>query len=351
MMPILICLTISAAVAAYAPTQTDIIFNHAAHFSERSIDCATCHDVTKSTMASDKNIPGHDVCSACHSVEKSPDDCRLCHANPENPVGVIMPPREIVFAHSRHTGEAPKSQVCLECHQGVDTATGELSAQNYPPMQKCFQCHDGIGVTADCKACHTQSAKMAQLVHPPDWKHSHKFEANADGKSCAPCHQNETFCSDCHAGDNLTGFVHDLNYRYNHGLDAKAKEFECQSCHDFQTFCSECHDRENAIPLNHLNRNWSPRNNPIYHAIAARQDIEACASCHDENRSTCAQPGCHNDSDGIRGTNPSIHPSNIDELGKGPWHDDRSFQCYQCHAYTGVAGVGFCGYCHGDNGD
>jgi hypothetical protein len=53
----------------------------------------------------------------------------------------------------------------------------------------------------------------------------------------------------------------------------------------------------------------------------------------------------------MRGTNPTIHSSSITNLEKGPWHEDRSFQCYQCHIYTGHPGVGFCGYCHGEKGD
>jgi len=348
MIPIILCVTISAAVAAFPPSESDIIFNHAAHFSERDIECATCHGVAQSTMASDINMPGHDECSSCHSVTNAPDDCRLCHTDPENPLGTTTPSREIIFSHKKHLDLGIGPNGCLECHSGAEKAHGKLSSQNFPSMEDCFQCHDGIGASAECKDCHSRPAEMTQLVHPPNWKHAHKFEANAEGKSCAPCHHNETFCSDCHAGDNLTGFVHDLNYRFNHGLDAKGKEFECQNCHEFQTFCNDCHERENAIPLNHLNPLWSPRLSPSAHAEEARLDIESCASCHGgESRSTCAQPGCHSDSDGIQGTDPTIHGSDISDLGNGPWHDDRSFQCYQCHVYTGNPGIGFCGYCHG----
>jgi hypothetical protein len=340
MIPIIVTLVSAATVMAYQPWNSGVIFNHTAHFSERNIECTTCHNMAESASSSEKNIPGHDVCSQCHSVDKAPDDCKLCHTNPQEPTGVSWPSQELFFTHKSHLKSGFKSEDCLACHKKVDKAKGQLTMGNFPAMQNCFECHDGDKVSADCKTCHSKPAEMTTLVHTPDWKHQHKFDANAKANNCKPCHLAENFCSDCHADDNLTGFVHELNYRWNHGEDAKAKEYQCQSCHDQETFCTPCHQQEQAMPLDHVQVGWTLP--PFRHADAARRDIEACAGCHTEQPSVCARGGCHHE-----GTQRSIHDASIKDLGHGPWHDDETFQCYQCHIDTHQAGVGFCGYCHG----
>jgi len=349
MTPLFINVIIAAAIAAYAPVQSGVMFNHAAHIGDRGVECQTCHNVAQSTSAQDHNIPGHDVCSQCHSVENAPQDCRLFHKNPENPTGVALPHQELIFSHKGHLGSDLSNEVCLGCHHKVNKTRGPLKSDNFPAMQTCFKCHDDAKAPATCEICHTKPAEVRKLMHPTDYKHSHKFDANAnDRKKCQPCHQAETFCSDCHAGDNLTGSVHDLNYRFNHSLDAKGKEVQCQSCHDKEAFCVPCHQQEGNIPQSHQTANWNPRTNPSTHAQEAQRDMESCAACHDEPASTCAQPGCHWDGDGIRGNNPTIHASSITDLGHGPWHNDPGFQCFQCHISTNEPGRGFCGYCHGE---
>lgn len=339
------------AFAAFPPSQSGVKFSHKNHVGERAIQCVNCHNMAESMTSKDKNIPGHDVCGECHSMENAPDDCRLCHTNAENPSGVTLSSQELLFSHKQHLKDKPDNRACLECHSGVDKTKGTLTDINFPTMTKCFTCHDGHAISSDCKLCHSRPAEMSQMVHPPDWQHGHKFDAGVNSKNCMPCHQSETFCSDCHAGENILGNVHDLNFRFNHGLEAKSKELECQSCHDFPTFCEPCHAQEGAIPLNHLTSQWNPRVDPGPHAEAARMDIESCASCHAENQATCAQPGCHRDSDSIKGTNPSIHDSSIKDIGHGPWHDDPNFECFQCHTNSRQAGVGFCGYCHEAQGN
>jgi len=353
MNPIIINLVLSLIFVSYEKSDSDIIFDHKAHFGDRAIECQDCHKSAQSVSANDVNMPGHDECSDCHSVSNAPEDCKLCHTNAENPRGINMPKREVIFSHKGHLGENPTSKDCLTCHAGIDKAeTHAATIQGYPSMTQCFQCHDGMSASADCETCHSQPLTMTQMVHPPDWMHAHQFAAvDEQRQSCAPCHHTESFCSDCHAGDNLVQTVHDLNYRFNHGLDAKGKESQCQSCHDIETFCGDCHNQEDVIPLSHFYASWNPRTDPTVHADFAQRDIESCASCHDEDSFTCGQSGCHGDTDGIRGTNVTIHPKSFMESEKGPWHDDPGYQCFQCHTNTQHAGAGFCGYCHGENGE
>lgn len=339
----MISIMVILALSAYLPADSGLKFNHAQHFTENSIACADCHSVAASQNSDDKNIPGHDKCSDCHSTEKAPQDCALCHVNADDPTGVSMKKRELIFSHQKHLKSPIESELCLSCHAAVDRAIGPLTADHYPKMDNCFACHDGAGVSAECSLCHSRPNEMASLVHAPGWKHEHRYAADAGGESCAPCHQTETFCSQCHAGDNIVGTVHELNYRDSHGLDARGNEYQCQSCHDPETFCSSCHAQAGAKPFDHSSSDWALP--PYAHAEAAQQDVESCAACHSSDSPVCVN--CHFDTDGVIGTNPPIHPVTIDDLGEGRWHDDPGFQCFTCHVNTRTAGEGFCGYCHG----
>jgi len=332
------------AVNALTPTSSGVKFNHALHYTDNSIQCTDCHAVASSQLSSDKSIPGHDVCSDCHSTENAPEDCAVCHKNPDDPSGVTFAVPELIFSHKKHLKEPVSSELCLTCHTGAGQMTTALTSDNFPTMDKCFTCHDGSAVTSECSACHSRPIEMSEIVHPPDWEHEHRFATNSGGKECTPCHSTQDFCTNCHGGDNLVGNVHELNYRDSHGLDAKSNEYLCQSCHDPQTFCSSCHEAEGAYPLNHTKSDWALP--PYTHADAALQDIESCASCHSSDSPICTN--CHFDTDGIVGTNPPIHPADMDNLDHGPWHDDPGFQCFACHVSTNQPGVGFCGYCHGN---
>lgn len=330
--------------SVYPPDQSGLKFNHRKHVIENEMNCVDCHTVTLSKSANDKNIPGHDTCGDCHSVENSPEDCVLCHTNPDDPTGVVHPAQELIFPHRQHLKDKSSNSMCLSCHPGIDQSTGKLTAANFPTMNDCFKCHDGSAAPAECTTCHSKSQEMTVLIHDPGWKYEHRYATDLGGQNCAPCHQTETFCSKCHEGDNLVETVHELNYRDSHGLDAKGNEYLCQSCHDFESFCTSCHAQEGAEPFSHTVSGWDVP--PYRHADAAMEDPEVCAACHSTESPVCSR--CHFDTDGILGTNPPIHPSSIDNLDHGPWHDDPSFQCFICHVDTRTAGVGFCGYCHGN---
>ena len=324
-------------------TENGLIFDHSAHVDMREMECITCHGtVTGSELSSDKNIPDHEICSDCHAIEEEPSDCGYCHLNSDDPAGMVIPESELIFSHKNHLKGSSENSLCLSCHSGLDKLpSAQLSA--HPVMQDCFACHDGAGAPSDCSLCHTKAEEMTSLMHDPGWKHDHKFSTDLGGETCVPCHQAESFCGSCHAGDNLVETVHELNYRASHGLDAKSDEFLCQTCHEPQTFCSSCHAGAGHIPLDHMASDWARP--PYAHAEAAMQDVETCAACHSTDSPVCAN--CHFDTDGILGTNAPIHPASMEVMGEGPWHDDPGFQCFTCNVYNRTAGTGFCGYCHG----
>jgi len=324
------------------PTENGLKFDHKAHVTEREMDCAGCHSVTGSEVSSDRNIPGHDNCADCHSMDKDPEDCAYCHVNAADPTGIILAENDLIFSHKKHLSGDSENEQCLTCHSGMDKLSSG-SFPSHPVMQDCFSCHNGSGASADCAACHSRADQMTALVHEPDWKHEHRFSTDLAGQDCMPCHEPQSFCASCHAGDNLVETVHELNYRFTHGIDAKNDELQCQTCHEMETFCATCHTGAGPAPLNHTFFDWA--HPPYEHADAARQDVESCASCHSAESPVCAN--CHFDSDGIIGTNPPIHPASMDYLGEGAWHDEPGFQCFTCHVDTRQSGTGFCGYCHG----
>ena len=152
--------------------------------------------------------------------------------------------------------------------------------------------------------------------------------------------------------------VHSLNYIFTHGFDARSKKLECYTCHDQKTYCNDCH----AGNANGIRSKPAWHNSPGYttfgrgsgggiHAQYAKREIETCASCHDTQGTDPVCTLCHMDNDGIKGTDPKTHDKDFgSNSGHGIWHTDDGAICLNCHtdigAKTKKAGVGFCGYCH-----
>ena len=209
-----------------------------------------------------------------------------------------------------------------------------------PGMRVCSECHDGGQAPKECAICHSGDVTLLD-IHPLEWSHQHGQRASSEPQWCGECHTRQEFCLDCHRGDNILGEIHDLNYIYTHGLDARGKAADCGQCHDNQDFCVACHESGRRMPLAHSKLSWGTD-----HGRYAREDVENCASCHESGDPTCARAGCHNDFDGMRGTDSRIHSTDAAQFDMaGPWHDDDGYYCYQCHLKT-PAGDGFCGYCH-----
>lgn len=323
--------------ASLKPQAGDIIFSHAKHVTELEIACVVCHSsADTSASAADRNLPSMEICATCH--EQVPDDakCGMCHRNANEPSAALNPDRPIAFNHKAHVAQ---NVPCTVCHAGIPKshAPGD---DDMPRMSLCMTCHNGNRADSGCERCHEKRIALVD-IHPDGWRHQHGDRASTDRSWCAGCHQQEGSCLKCHRGDNTVGSIHDLNYQFTHGLDARNKEADCAKCHDTKQFCNDCHARNRRIPLRHSAIGWKQN-----HGDAARNDIENCASCHDVADPTCARAGCHRDADGVRGTDPTIHSSEGDRDGEGPWHNDNAYFCFQCHTNTREQGRGFCGYCH-----
>jgi hypothetical protein len=211
---------------------------------------------------------------------------------------------------------------------------------------------------------------------------AHKNVARMDEEACIVCHT-EDDCVECHAGGSLITFqrgtttefrplmnisgsgtrglvlprVHELGFRATHGMQATGRSQECAVCHDGMDFCQSCHESEGVDvagkPLWHGGADWGAIAGGVgtgggRHGELAKRDIENCASCHspDGDDATCVL--CHNDFDGMRGTNPKTHSTSFaDQFDRDDdFHNNDGAMCFACHTNTQVSGVGFCGYCH-----
>jgi len=70
-----------------------------------------------------------------------------------------------------------------------------------------------------CLVCHEQDHPFKPADHLTGWNKDHGPTAQLNKEACIHCHQN-SYCTDCHEGDNLDRLTHPLNYKNNHGIDA-----------------------------------------------------------------------------------------------------------------------------------
>lgn len=373
--------TNSESIDSVETNKSIIIFSHATH--DGSAECSDCHSkVTESTnLGAVSLLPVMDDCAQCHDVEDE-DNCQMCHY--EDVLEPFTPKTSaLLFNHKFHIDE--QKMECADCHVGImEVDYAFESATAFPPMQKCYTCHNDMSVaTNNCEQCHISTVNLVPENHKTvGFFKNHKF--NSD--NCQMCHNQETFCEDCHvatigidetnlSNDFYTPYsphtyvdgvkqqvitrVHDLNFKFTHGIDAKGKTDNCQSCHQTETFCAECHASESGdfamsgiVPISHTMPNFVTGLTPgSDHAILAKRDIERCASCHDVQGADPNCILCHSDPDGVKGTNPKTHPTNFMRDIHGDWHTDGGSVCYDCHSSTQKAGVAFCGYCHGNKAD
>ncbi|MEO8519743.1 MAG: cytochrome c3 family protein [Acidobacteriota bacterium] len=75
-------------VTAARPRLSHAAFSHAPHTDR--VACGTCHqDITRSTLASDANVPAISTCATCHGTRAAPARCITCHRYhpPQGPEG------------------------------------------------------------------------------------------------------------------------------------------------------------------------------------------------------------------------------------------------------------------------
>lgn len=343
---LILLLMIAFAIARKEPLQRDnwqhegqlrmMSFSHAKHVKEQGMACEDCHTMAKTSIQSQDNLfAGHEQCQQCHE-EQLTSTCNYCHSDARRAIAIPQPRPELVFSHALHLGAAKLE--CSTCHAGIDSAsTMEHTAM--PSMSLCMDCHTSKKVSNKCATCHTDFAGLIPDDHlTGDFQRDHKRLTRIASQeiSCATCH-NESFCQDCHTGDELRSFgetgdlmvepspksgvrdsprqlrlmvAHDINYRFTHGIDARSKIIDCSRCHQQQQeFCGECHTAGGNLTQGSIRPAW--HDEPGFttigagtgggrHAELARRDLESCIACHDVDGRDPSCMVCHTDGIKVR---------------------------------------------------
>lgn len=289
--------------------------------------CLGCHDEAK--VPAGHGVPGKRDTAACKK-------CHTAFNANGFPEPVRWPAPRFRFSHQLHVGHGTP---CLECHQGVDRARrdGVPGGLHLPRMRHCFRCHRGgtaLGgdrdmaprrrapgarpaprrASARCVTCHEREPggrirarfpegalrpgpSLPHLAHGPTFARDHRVAARAHRGECEACHRQDQ-CLRCHGGVRRPASIHLGNWTLLHGREARANRQKCQSCHTRQRFCASCHRRVGLNPSSTRSPYGLPRLQRFHgdrwasstsrgvavnrHAVQARRNVGACASCHRE---------------------------------------------------------------------
>lgn len=329
---------------------------HAPNIDEHQaagVPCAQCHrtlseatEMTAATIASFPPPADHastdflsehgtaataDIarCSVCHARES----CARCHANATvvAPIMALPPDERVASLTAGREGRWPLPS----SHEstGWVLAHGE-NARSSP--ESCSTCH----TRNSCSTCHIDTAERVTegfpeasggtgvtLEHPevpghvPGFSTRHGAAAAAALPKCAACHE-ETFCVDCHDGPGRPVF-HPVDFVQRHGAEAWAAPMECSECHSREVFCRSCHETQGAGPDGRTAGGYHDADPQWFlsHGKAARQNLEACVSCHQQ--SSCLR--CHSAKEGFRINphGPDFDPERVREKSE--------LSCGLCH--------------------
>lgn len=246
---------------------------HGVDAAENAARCATCHTV--------------DRCVACHVDTGS----AVLALIPAAPPGLELPPATAAYP----VPESHRAELWDERHAPVADAAS------------CNTCH----TTDDCRACHVAPAqsvvdalpRRADVEAPgvgltprapgthasPFFHESHATLAAADDGSCVTCHT-ESYCTDCHDAPSGASY-HPPGFVSGHTAVAFGRADDCAACHETAAFCRACHIESGFGSVGRLAAGYHDAE-PIWllrHGQAARQNLESCASCHEQR--DCVQ--CH----------------------------------------------------------
>ncbi len=238
--------------------EREFTFSHEKHAADKNIPCETCHKGMEAvTFATEQNMPTMAMCITCHTKENVSTNCETCH---NDFVNLLPDNHRVANFKKEHKGFARVGMFDVQC----SVCHTETS---------CQDCHSGIelnnfGVGRDLMT--EPSSKTMLKVSPNTMRLSR---------------------------------MHDFNYRFTHGIDVKSKLLDCGSCHEQQTFCSECHgaggniNQQKFKPASHnvagfANLPGQGTGGGI-HAKLAERDLESCMSCHDVEGSDPVCAMCH----------------------------------------------------------
>jgi hypothetical protein len=271
-------------VAASVEWNSDLIFSHKLHVQDLGAECAACHEGALTSQSGlDDLLPEMETCYNCHDEDM---DCAACHEQPDDPV--LLPRIDTYNEKFNHEVHAENDIDCAKCHAGVEGKEVVTSGVHLPDMDNCMQCHQTPAKIEGCYLCHTRDEQLIPADHSGDWTQSHGMYSESGAQNCNSCHR-ETYCTDCHQGENLMNEAHPPNFIATHPTSYAIGESDCASCHQGRDYCIECHMEVNRVlPANHMMPDW----NGHEHAREARANFDNCVVCHTENDMSCQT--CHN---------------------------------------------------------
>jgi predicted CXXCH cytochrome family protein len=138
---------------------------------------------------------------------------------------------------------------CSPCH---DDLADKIKAKEHHTLAdgalSCGQCHALHGGKEShllkkpqgelCVTCHDQDVPRPDTHKAKTWRLKHKAEAKGHEPQCYMCHDQESFCNQCHS----VKIPHPDNWAEKlHAPEAKAKPGPCLKCHEV-AYCQACHD-------------------------------------------------------------------------------------------------------------
>jgi hypothetical protein len=229
----------------------------------------------------------------------------------------------------------------MRCHDGVREGADRLR----PPMATCYRCHDDQRAARTCSTCHRDLAEEgtlpeSHLAHDGDWLREHGARAAASGDLCDSCHQ-ASFCASCHGvtvpalpaarrfADPERASVHRAGFASRHALEARSDPGACATCHAPDR-CASCHTAKGIAGDG--GRNPHPPGwvglaaSENRHGREARRDPASCAGCHGgAGEKLCVS--CH----AVGGVGGNPHPPG--------WSSNlplTAMPCRMCHPFGGA---------------
>jgi hypothetical protein len=239
----------------------------------------------------DNLLPDMETCYTCHDEDDT--ECSLCHTNPDEAGDYTrFTEYKAKFAHQIHIDAGEE---CITCHKGIEDKVETGESHHIPDGSVCTDCHEAADLreeVAKCITCHGEDFEFKPVNHTVSWGKDHGINWQIQANSCSHCHS-MSYCQDCHQGDNLDRQIHPLNYRMSHGLEARANKENCLTCHQEFSFCNDCHLIEMVLPKSHSYAGWSNGTNGGLHAREAQYDFDYCQSCHSDSNSDVVCIRCH----------------------------------------------------------
>jgi hypothetical protein len=200
---------------------------HPAHLrvSSETRDCVICHKWTaheEDYMQKHKAMPFSTVCASfeCHVGFKQPNDCKNCHHQLQQSLGVWKATHPQVVRANGANG-------CIErCHD----------------PQQCRTCHTTGKTPVFPGVINASTVSAIEVAHvKSDWLTQHGTFALQDQSKCLTCHVNLTECQDCHSKRPAFHGTDNTVWIGTHKNVAKDPR-RCYECHQ-KAQCDACHQQ------------------------------------------------------------------------------------------------------------